>query len=183
MGLNFFVYFFVINLNTALERLKRSGGQITIFWTFHSLYEFKNADLSLSPTKRTYESDATTRRDCVRSGLADSSSCENFLGTLLYCPKSRKVEFCGTNAFKPILYSKKLGSSENVQKFDGEKACPSSPDAFVVAISDCSKNSDDVITAVGRQPAIRSKPTVRKSLTLSIIDYVNVSYGFCRQIF
>ena len=104
----------------------------------------------------------------MRSGLADSSSCENFLGTLLYCQKSRKVEFCGTNAFKPILYSKKLGSSENVQKFDGEKACPSSPDAFVVAISDCSKNSDDVITAVGRQPAIRSKPIIRQSLKFKI---------------
>ena len=139
--------------------------------------------MSLSPIKKTYESDATTRRDCVRSGLADSSSCENFLGTLLYCPKSRKVEFCGTNAFKPILYSKKLGISENVQKFDGEKACPSSPDTFVVAISDCSKNSDDVITAVGRQPAIRSKPSIRKSLKLSIIDYVNVIYGFWHHIF
>jgi len=93
------------------------------------LIVFQNGDLNV-PFQKRIQSELSTRRNCERAGT-NPVHCKNFIQNILACDENNDVLFCGTNAFKPLLYSAsldQLGENKTIfTEHSGIGLCPSSP--------------------------------------------------------
>ena len=107
-----------------------NGDTVLLVGGGSELVVFPQGDL-LYPLIKRIESDSGTKRNCERAGIANRTHCKNFIRNIVQCNDEDEIVFCGTNAFKPKLYSVNLrelvGNNSRYSEQSGTGVCPSSP--------------------------------------------------------